>query len=122
MNNRDYKKFASGNILHVYNRGNNKEKIFFITDGHPAHKTKKLNAWLAENKNRIKVFFLPPYSPELNPQEYLNQDVKTNIIGKRRPINKAQMKENVLDFMTSRKNDRRQVLKYFHEKLVRYAI
>ncbi len=93
----------------------------FITDGHPAHKTKKLNEWLSENKNRIEVFFLPPYSPELNPQEYVNQDVKTNIIGKRRPINKAQMRTNVEDFMYKRKSDRKQVQKYFHVKHVRYA-
>jgi transposase len=46
-----------------------KQKIYFVTDGHPAHKTKKLNEWLGQNKNRIEVFFLPPYSPELNPQE-----------------------------------------------------
>jgi transposase len=98
-----------------------REKIFFVTDGHPAHKTKKLNEWLAENKERIEVFFLPPYSPELNPQEYVNQDVKTNVIGKKRPINKAQMRANVEDFMYSRKNDRRQVQKYFHVSHVRYA-
>mgnify|MGYP005863649191 FL=1 len=35
-----------------------KQKIYFITDGHPAHKTKKLNEWLAQNKKRIEVFFL----------------------------------------------------------------
>jgi len=98
-----------------------KQKICFVTDGHPAHKTKKLNEWLAANKKRIEVFFLPPYSPELNPQEYVNQDVKTNIIGKKRPINKAQMRSNVEDFMINRKNDKKQVQKYFHEKHVRYA-
>jgi transposase len=98
-----------------------RRKIFFITDGHPAHKTKKLNEWLAENSNRIEVFFLPPYSPELNPQEYVNQDVKTNVIGKKRPINKDQMRSNVEDFMTKRKNDKRQVQKYFHVSHVRYA-
>ena len=98
-----------------------KQKIYFITDGHPAHKTKKLNLWLEANKKRIEVFFLPPYSPELNPQEYVNQDVKTNIIGKRRPINKEQMKTNVEDFMNNRKKDKMQVQKYFHEEHVRYA-
>lgn len=98
-----------------------KQKIYFITDGHPAHKTKKLNQWIAENKSKIKIFFLPPYSPELNPQEYLNQDIKTNVIGKKRPINKEQMKNNVKQFMKKRKNDRKQVQKYFHEKHVRYA-
>ena len=98
-----------------------REKIYFITDGHPAHKTKKLNEWLEESKDRIEVFFLPPYSPELNPQEYVNQDVKTNIIGKKRPINKAQMRANVEDFMYKRKSDRKQVQKYFHVSHVRYA-
>jgi len=98
-----------------------RQKIYFVTDGHPAHKTKKLNEWLNENKDRIEVFFLPPYSPELNPQQYVNQDVKTNVIGKKRPINKEQMRNNVEDFMANRKNDRKQVQKYFHVSHVRYA-
>lgn len=98
-----------------------KQKIYFVTDNHSAHKTKILNEWLGKNKKRIEVFFLPPYSPELNPQEYVNQDVKTNVIGKKRPINKGQMKSNVEDFMNKRKNNKKQVKKYFHEKHVRYA-
>lgn len=98
-----------------------RQKIYFVTDGHPAHKTKKLNEWLCENKERIEVFFLPPYSPELNPQEYVNQDVKTNVIGKKRPVNKEQMRKNVEDFMVNRKNDRKQVQKYFHVSHVKYA-
>lgn len=98
-----------------------KQKIYFVTDGHPAHKTKKLKEWLLKNKKRIEVFFLPPYSPELNPQEYVNQDVKTNVIGKKRPINKEQMRNNVEQFMNKRKKDKKQVQKYFHVKHVRYA-
>lgn len=98
-----------------------KQKIYFVTDNHSAHKTKKLNQWLVANKKKIKVFFLPPYSPELNPQEYVNQDVKTNVIGKKRPINKDQMKDNIEAFMYKRKNNKKQVQKYFHEKHVRYA-
>lgn len=101
---------------------NKKKKIFLIVDGHPSHKTKKLNAWLETVTDKIEVFFLPPYSPELNPQEYLNQDVKTNIIGKKRAINKEQMRGNVEGFMHKRKSDKKQVRKYFHEKHVRYAV
>lgn len=97
------------------------QKIFLVVDGHSAHKTKEVKAWIEENKSRIELFFLPPYSPELNAQEYVNQDLKTNVIGKKRPINKDQMKSNVEDFMNKRKNDRKQVQKYFHEKHVRYA-
>lgn len=96
-------------------------KIFLVVDGHSAHKTKLVKAWLEEHKDRIELFFLPPYSPELNPQEYVNQDLKTNVIGKKRPINKAQMKTNVEDFMYKRKNDKKQVQKYFHANHIKYA-
>lgn len=96
-------------------------KVFFITDNHPAHKTIKLNQWLEENKERLEVFFIPPYSPELNPQEYVNQDLKTNIIGKKRAINKEQLKENINGFMNKRKADKPQVKKYFHHRHARYA-
>ena len=98
-----------------------KKKIFFIVDGHPSHKTLKVKGWLKGHKKRIELFFLPPYSPELNPDEYLNQDIKTNIIGKNRNINKKQMKENVVRFMYRRKNNFKQVKKYFREKHVKYA-
>lgn len=116
-------RFNSGEFLKFLKRmiRYSKEKIFFITDNHPAHKTKILNAWLLENKHKIEVFFIPPYSPELNAQEYLNQDVKTNIVGKKRPINKAQLKSNVENFMNTRKNNKNQVKKYFHAKHVLYA-
>lgn len=97
------------------------QKIFFIVDGHPSHKTIIVNTWLEEHKKKIKIFFLPPYSPELNPDEYLNQDIKTNVIGKKRAINKKQMKGNVTKFMYRRKNNFKQVQKYFHEKHVKYA-
>ncbi len=87
----------------------------------PSHKTNKIKEWLKQNKKRIKLFYLPPYSPELNPDEYLNQDIKTNIVGKQRPINKSQLKLNVENFMNKRKDDKKQVRKYFHAKHVRYA-
>lgn len=97
------------------------QKIFLIVDGHSAHKTKIVKAWLEKHAYKIELFFLPPYSPELNAQEYVNQDLKTNVIGKKRPINKAQMKNNVEEFMNKRKRDKGQVQKYFHATHVRYA-
>ena len=98
-----------------------KRKVFFITDNHPAHKTKKLNKWLEENKNKIEVFFIPPHSPELNPQEYLNQDLKTNVVGKKRAINKEELKKNIIQFMNKRKADKPQVKKYFQHTYAKYA-
>ena len=56
-----------------------------------------------------------------NPDELVNQDVKTNAVGKKRPINVDQLQANVEDYLLKRKNDPEQVKKYFHGKHVRYA-
>ena len=76
---------------------------------------------LSNNRSKIEVFFIPPYSPELNPQEYVDQDLKTNIIGKKRTINKDRLRENISGFMNKRKKDRPQVKKYFHHRHAQYA-
>ena len=96
-------------------------KIYLIVDGHPAHKTKKVKEWLEQNKKKIELFFLPPYSPELNPDELVNQDIKTNVVGKQRTLNIDEMESNVKYFMSKRKKNPEQVKKYFHGKYVRYA-
>jgi transposase len=58
-----------------------KRKVFLIVDSHPVHRSKKVKAWIGKHDADIEVFFLPPYSPELNPDELLNQDVKSNAVG-----------------------------------------
>ncbi|MBK7100093.1 MAG: hypothetical protein IPH58_19635 [Sphingobacteriales bacterium] len=58
-----------------------KQKIFYVTDGHPAQQ-KKIAGVAGGKQTSNRGVFIPPYSPELNAQEYLNQDVKTNVIGK----------------------------------------
>lgn len=55
-----------------------RKKIFLIADGHPVPKARSVSRWLAGHRAQIRIFWLPTYSPELNPDELLNQDVKTN--------------------------------------------
>lgn len=54
-------------------------KIFLIVDYPRVHTSKQVPAWTEAHKDRIELFFLPPYSPELNPDEYVNRAVKTDI-------------------------------------------
>ena len=54
-------------------------KIFLIVDGHPTHKAKLVKKFLADNSDRIELFFLPPYSPELNPDELVWNNVKARV-------------------------------------------
>lgn len=97
------------------------EKIYVIVDGHPAHKTVALKQWLEKYKEAIELFYLPAYSPELNPDEYLNQDIKTNVIGKQRPKNKNEMTHNVKSFLRNKQMNPQNIMAYFREEHVRYA-
>ena len=54
-------------------------KIFLIVDGHPAHKAKLVSRFVADNAAAIELFFLPPYAPELNPDELAWGHIKTRI-------------------------------------------
>jgi len=51
-------------------------KLFFIVDNLKVHHGKIVKEWLALHKNEIELFYIPPYSPELNPDEYLNHSLK----------------------------------------------
>ena len=98
-----------------------KRKVFLILDGHPVHKAKKVKRWIEANRNWINLFLLPAYSPELNPDELLNQDVKTNAVRKKRALNKKEMKKNLLGYLRGRQKRPELVKRYFHHKNVRYA-
>ena len=67
------------------------KKVYLIVDRHPVHTSRKLRAWVERHQAEIRLIYLPPYSPELNPGEFLNQDVKTNAASRWRPSTKGQM-------------------------------
>jgi transposase len=97
------------------------QKIMLIVDGHPSHKTKKVELWLNDHQQAIELFYLPPYSPELNPAEYFNQDIKTNAVGKARPKTKEELKAIVKAFATKKRKHRQKIKNYFHAQQVNYA-
>ena len=70
------------------------KKVLLIVDNHSSHKSKKVNNWLRKNQENIRLYYLPSYCPELNPDEFLNQDVKSHM-GKQRVHTKAQMVKNL---------------------------
>jgi transposase len=98
-----------------------KRKVFLIVDNHPVHRSKKIKQWLQEHSDEIRLFFLPSYSPELNPDELLNQDVKSNTIRKDRPRDQEELVKNVRSYLRKRQMQSHIVAKYFHGKHVRYA-
>ena len=98
-----------------------RRKIFLIVDGHPVHKSRAVCRWLVERAARIRIFCLPSYSPELNPDELLNQDVKTNALGRVRPANVHEMMSNVRSYLRITQARPGLVKNYFRERHVQYA-
>ena len=103
-------------------KSNEKRKIFLIVDNHRVHHAKKVSEWLRRHKEEIELFFLPKYSPELNPDEYLNQDVKTNAVGRRRARTKEELMGNVRSYLLSTQRQPEIVKSYFRAPAVRYAM
>jgi len=56
--------------------------IFLIVDGHPSHRSKMTKAYVESLQGILRLFFLPPYSPELNPDELVWNDVKNHGVGR----------------------------------------
>ena len=79
----------------------NPGKVFLIIDRHPVHRARKVKTWVEENAHKIEIFFMPGYSPELNPDELLNQDVKSNAVGRKRAAEQKQLVKNVRSFLRS---------------------
>jgi len=96
-------------------------KLMLIIDGHPAHRAKIVRDYVAANPDLIELHFLPGYSPELNPAECLNQDVKTNALGRRRPLNVTELKADVRGFLRSCQRQPARIARYFQERHVTYA-
>ncbi|NUM60486.1 MAG: IS630 family transposase [Bdellovibrionaceae bacterium] len=97
-----------------------KNKIFLIIDGHPVHKSKAVKTWIQENGNKIEIFLLPAYSPELNPDEYLNQDIKQHT-RKRRPENQDQMITELRSYLKKNQKNPQKIKNFFQAEKVKYA-
>lgn len=95
--------------------------VFLIVDAHPVHVAAGVERWVQRHRHQIRLFFLPGYSPELNPDELLNQDVKTNAVGRKRPRHKTELLGNVRRFMRSTQRRPAKVQSYFRHPKVRYA-
>jgi len=85
------------------------------------HHGRKVQEWLKVHKTEIEVFYLPPYTPERNPDEYLNQDVKVSLGNVRAPRTQKELAGNVIRYMRSLQKKKTKVAKFFQHEHVKYA-
>ena len=96
-------------------------KVYLIVDGHPVHRCLVVKGFVETNAYRLRLIRMPGYCPELNPDELLNQDVKTNALGKSRPTNRTEMMAGVRSHLHRRQRQPQIIRNLFQEKHVRYA-
>ena len=96
-------------------------KVYLIVDGHPVHRSRVAKAFVAAHADAFRLIQLPGYCPELNPDELLNQDVKTNALGKSRPRDRGEMMATVRRHLFRRQKQPHVIRNLFQERHVRYA-
>lgn len=96
-------------------------KVFLILDNLGVHHCKPVKAWLAEHRAQLEAFYLPRYSPELNPEERLNADLKHVIRRKVPARSKAKLRAATEQHMAVIGSDPARVKAYFRDPNVKYA-
>jgi transposase len=96
-------------------------KVILILDNLRVHHARKVKRWLADKAGQIEVFYLPAYSPELNPDEYLNCDLKAGVHSRKPARSKDQLKKKVSKHMRMLQRKSARVQKYFEHEKIRYA-
>jgi transposase len=95
-------------------------KVLVILDGHPVHRGQQVAAWVAAHRRQIEVCFLPGYSPELNPDELLNQDTK-QVTGRQRPRTQPQLRQIMRSHLRRRPRQPAIVRRFFQHPDTHYA-
>jgi transposase len=97
------------------------QMVFLIVDNLKVHHGKLVQQWLDTHKNQLRIFYLPPYFPDLNPNEYFNNLLKTVI----RYCNQAKSKEEFNEIIRSSINklqrDKAKISRLFRNKNIKYA-
>ena len=96
-------------------------KAFLIVDNLKVHHSAPVEAWLLVHTAQIEVFHLPSYSPERNPDEYLNGDLKTAVTSTTQAHNLEQLENKIIRHTRKLQKSPKRVASYFRNQYVQYA-
>lgn len=96
-------------------------KVFLIVDNLRVHHSKLVREWLEEHREQIEVFYLPSYSPELNPDEYLNCDLKVGVHTGVPATSKSELARKAIGHLRMLQKRPARVAKYFKHPKIAYA-
>ncbi|MDE3149616.1 MAG: IS630 family transposase [Acidobacteriota bacterium] len=96
-------------------------KVFLVLDNLGVHHCKPVKEWLAAHIKQIEVFYLPSYSPELNPDERLNGDLKQAIETRVPCRTKDRLRKAATEHMTAMEKNPQRIKAFFKDPIVKYA-
>lgn len=98
-----------------------KRPVFLVLDGHPMHKSRLVRECEQSYAGKLKLFFLPPYSPELNPDEQVWNDLKNRGLGRSEILDREDLERKVVQHLNALKGLPKKVRSFFQLPMTRYA-
>lgn len=98
-----------------------KRPLFMITDNAPFHTSKAVRIFIWHNREKIRLYYLPTYSPELNPDEHVWEEIKDKKLGRKPIKNKLDLKKKVYAQLKSLQQRTSRVISFFHLPTTQYA-
>jgi len=98
-----------------------KNKIFLIVDRGPAHVAKKTKAFVASLGGRLRLFYLPPYSPDTNPDELVWKHLKADTVGRTSITSFDDFRDKVKSSMLSLQRSPAKIQSFFQKPSLKYA-
>jgi transposase len=107
-------------FLKAFRRGG-RGKVYLVVDGHPSHRAKVVAKYVAASRGELELHFLPPYAPDLNPDEFVWQYAKTNGVAKQPLKQNESLKERVMADLSAIQANRKLLRSFFGAPSVVYA-
>ena len=98
------------------------QKVFLILDNLRVHHGKMVAEWVSRHQDKIKLFFLPPYAPESNPDEYLNHALKLSVHSGDLPENRSDIRHKTNSFMRTLQRNTDKVAAFFRHPHISYTL
>jgi transposase len=96
-------------------------KVFLVVDGHPAHKANSVKQYVQSLEGRLELHFLPPYAPDLNPDEFVWGHMKTNGVSKKPLKQNESLQKRIEEDLRNIAKNRKLVCSFFGASSVVYA-
>jgi transposase len=97
------------------------DKVFLVVDGHPAHKANLIKTYVQSLQGRLELYFLPPYAPDLNPDEFVWGHMKSNGVSKKPLKQNESLQKRIDQDLNAVKENRKLVRSFFCAETVAYA-